>query len=195
MVFVAPASLQEPPMLQVQLTPKRSSSARGFSLAEVLVAVALLSVIILALFGLVTAGVRQAYGGKKMTQATILAQSALERVNILKPQDLFSAVDTDTSITKSWTKTTAASVTPAAESGTSTAVVTRNALRTLLLNAELPCTPTAPATLSVTMSAQPTGKNFGNASMVRISLDVTWSDWGNRPRSIRLQTLNLRTVP
>ena len=77
-------------------TGRRSPVRNGFSLAEVLVAIALMSVILLALFGLVTAGVRQTYGGKKMTQGTIVARSVLERVNVNKPQDILSAVDTDT---------------------------------------------------------------------------------------------------
>lgn len=177
----------------------RRAQTSGFSLAEVLVAVALLSVIMLALFGLVTAGVRQVYGGKKMTEAATITESAMQRANILKPQDLLDGVNADTSKTITWSKTTlgnaTAAVTPAVETGATTPITTRNAWRTLLLNSELPATATHPALLTVTMTAQPTGKNFGNASMVRIVVEVEWWEWGNRPRRVRLQTLNLRVVP
>ena len=180
----------------------RRAPASGFSLAEVLVAVALLSVIMLALFGLVTAGVRQVYGGKKMTEAATITESAMQRANIIKPQDLLGGVNTDTSQSVSWSKTTtgnaSTAVTPAAETGSTTPITTRNAWRTLLLNSELPATPTHPALLTVTMTATPTtptAKTFGNASMVRIVVEVEWWEWGNRPRRVRLQTLNLRVVP
>lgn len=169
----------------------------GFSLAEVLVAVALLSVILLALFGLVSAGVRQAYSGKKMTQGTIIAQSAMERMNVQKPQDLLGGIDTDTSQTRTWTKVSPSTAdsytTPAAETGTSAPVVARNAVRALLRDSDLSASTANPATLTVTMTAQPAGKNFGNASMIRIVVDLQWSDFG-RPRKIRLQMLNMRVV-
>jgi prepilin-type N-terminal cleavage/methylation domain-containing protein len=195
------ASLKEPPMIEPTLNAPRARRARtrGFSLAEVLVAVALLSVIMLALFGLVTAGVRQVYGGKKMTEASTITESAMQRANIIKPQDLLDGVNTDTSKSVSWSKTTtgnaSTAVTPAAETGTTTPVTTRNAWRDLLLNSELPATPAHPAVLTVTMTATPSGKNFGNASMVRIVVQVDWWEWGNRPRHVLLQTLNLRVVP
>jgi len=168
---------------------------RGFSLAEVLVAVAIMAVIILALFGLVTAGVRQVYGGKKMTEAASITESAMQRANINKPQDLLDGVNADTTKTITWSKTGPVTVTPDVESGTSVPITTRNAWRTLILNSELPATPTHPATLTVTMTAQPGGKNFGNASMVQIIVETEWWEWGTRQRRVRLQTLNLRVVP
>ena len=172
---------------------------RGFSLAEVLVAVAIMAVIILALFGLVTAGVRQVYGGKKMTEAATIAESAMQRANINKPQDLVGGVDTDTSKAVAWSKAApgnvSTDVTPPAETGTSVPITTRNAWRTLLLNSELPATSAHPATLTVTMTARPAGKNFGNASMVQIIVETEWWEWGTRQRRVRLQTLNLRVVP
>jgi prepilin-type N-terminal cleavage/methylation domain-containing protein len=182
-----------------EATPAGRGRMRGFSLAEVLVAVAIMAVIILALFGLVTAGVRQVYGGKKMTEATTITESAMQRANINKPQDLLDALSTDTTKSVSWDKTllgnATANISPAAETGTSVPITTRNAWRTLLLNSELPATTTHPAKLTVTMSAQPSGKNFGNASMVRIIVELEWWEWGTRARRVRLQTLNLRVVP
>jgi prepilin-type N-terminal cleavage/methylation domain-containing protein len=172
---------------------------RGFSLAEVLVAVAILGVIILALFGLVTAGVRQVYGGKKMTEGSGIAESVMQRANIIKPQDLLGGVDADTTQTVTWEKAApgnaSTAVTPAAETGSTVPITTRNAWRTLLLNSELPVTTAHPAKLTVTMNAEPSGKNFGNASMVQIVVDLEWWEWGTRVRRIRLQTLNLRVVP
>jgi prepilin-type N-terminal cleavage/methylation domain-containing protein len=172
---------------------------RGFSLAEVLVAVAIMAVIILALFGLVTAGVRQVYGGKKMTEAATITESAMQRANINKPQDLLDGVNADTSKTITWSKVApgnvSTDVTPAAESGTSVPITTRNAWRTLLVNSELPATSAHPATLTVTMTARPATKNFGNASMVQIVVETEWWEWGTRQRRVRLQTLNLRVVP
>lgn len=182
-------------------TGPRRARMRGFSLAEVLVAVAIMGVIILALFGLVTSGVRQVYGGKKMTEASTLTESVMQRANINKPQDLLGAVDADTTKTITWDKTApgngSAAVTPAVETGSTLPITTRNAWRTLLLNSELPATPAHPARLTVTMDPVPTvsGANFGNASMVRITVDLEWWEWGTRPRRIRLQTLNLRVVP
>jgi uncharacterized protein (TIGR02598 family) len=180
-----------------EASPACRGQMRGFSLAEVLVAVAIMAVIILALFGLVTAGVRQVYGGKKMTEAATITESAMQRANINKPQDLLDGVDTDTSKSITWSKTGPVTVTPAVETGTSVPITTRNAWRTLLLNSELPNTTVHPATLTVTMTAQPAGAgiNFGNASMVRIIVETEWWEWGTRQRRVRLQTLNLRVVP
>ena len=87
-----------------EVSPACRGRMRGFSLAEVLVAVAIMAVIILALFGLVTAGVRQVYGGKKMTEASTITESAMQRANINKPQDLLDGVNTDTSKTITWSK-------------------------------------------------------------------------------------------
>jgi prepilin-type N-terminal cleavage/methylation domain-containing protein len=184
-----------------EASPACRGRMRGFSLAEVLVAVAIMAVIILALFGLVTAGVRQVYGGKKMTEASTITESAMQRANINKPQDLLGGVDADTSKTITWSKVAPGSVstdvTPAAETGTTVPITTRNAWRTLLVNSELPATSAHPATLTVTMSAQKagTGINFGNASMVQIVVETEWWEWGTRQRRVRLQTLNLRVVP
>ena len=182
----------------VRRTAETRRGERGFSLAEVMVASALLLVILLALFGLITAGMQRAYGGRKMTEATILAQTVMERANIIAPHALLSAADTDTTASYTWTKTAASAggtVTPAAESGSSTAVTQRNAWRTLLVNANLPATASRPATLTVTMTPVPSGRNFGNAAMVRIIVDLSWWEWGRRPRTVRLQAMNLHTTP
>lgn len=180
----------------------RTQQSRGFSLAEVLVAVALLSVILLALFGLVTGGVRRAYGGKKMTEATVLAKAVLERANVAQPQDLLGAASTDTSATKTWTKSQNnkldASTSPAAETGSTTAITERNAWRALLRDSTIPAgSAAAPATLTVTMTALPggaSGRTFANAATIRIEVSVTWIEWGTRPREVRLQTFNVRST-
>ncbi|HYI10790.1 MAG TPA: prepilin-type N-terminal cleavage/methylation domain-containing protein [Thermoanaerobaculia bacterium] len=171
--------------------PARSG---GFSLAEVLIAVSLLGVILLALFGLISAGVRRAYGGKKMTQGTVIAQTVMERANTYAPQDLLGAAGTATTATRTWSRV-GATTTPAAESGTSTPVVERNAWRTMLATADLPSTAGNPATLTVTMTPVPSGRTFATATMVRVVVDLTWFDFGTRRRQVRLQTMNLPVTP
>lgn len=185
-----------------------NSRQRGFSLAEVLVAVALLAVILLALFGLVTSGVRGAYAGKKMTEASVLAQHVMERANVYEPQKLLGMSQTDTSpadgvpdsyvsttaaVSKSWTR--GASTTPAAEGTADTYAIERDEIRNLLATADLPADAAHPATLTITATPLPAGSNYANASMIRIIVDLDWYEWGTRHRTVRLQGLNLRTQP
>lgn len=173
-----------------------SRRQRGFSLAEVLVAVALLSVILLGMFGLVTAGVRRAYGGKKMTEAANLAQAVMDRVNVMAPQTLLSAASTATSAQVTWTRTGAgnANVTPAAEAGANAAETERNVWRTMFVNASLPYSAALPTTMQVTLTPVPGGRNFGNSAAIRVAVDVTWAEYGTRRRQVRLQTLNVRSA-
>ena len=173
----------------------RRRGAAGFSLAEVLVAVALLAVILLALMGLISSGVHRAYSGKKMTEATVLAQAAMERANVYAPHKLLGAADTDTTATQKWSRTGAGSTTtPAAVTGTSAEAIEKTAWHDLLANADLPADSSFPAELTITMTPVP-GGTFGTASMVRVVVDVNWTEWGSRKRHVRLQTLNLRTTP
>lgn len=184
----------------IEATHRPRASQRGFSMAEVLVAVALLAVILLALFGLVTAGVQRAYGGKKMTQATTIAQAVMERANVYEAQSLIDSADTD-SRTVSWTRlgnvtTNDATNSTDPESPADTdAKRERNAWRAMLANADLP-TSGQPATLSVTVDAVGSGGvTFTNAEMIRITVDLTWHEWGKRRRQVRLQALNLPEEP
>jgi prepilin-type N-terminal cleavage/methylation domain-containing protein len=186
---------------------EKKQAQRGFSMAEVLVAVALLSVILLALFGLVTAGVQRAYAGRKMTEATILAQAVMERANVEAPQTLLGAADTDSTATRTWTLTTG-TVTPATDTGSGIPVDERNAWRGLLASSTLPARIGTPATLTVTMDALPTtvvfprlaAAKFGDAATVRIVVDVSWYEFtgnttiGARKRTVRLQALNVRST-
>jgi prepilin-type N-terminal cleavage/methylation domain-containing protein len=174
------------------------SRKRGFSLIEVLVAAALLLVILLALFSLVTAGMMRAYGGKKMTQASMVAQTVLERANIEAPQSLLGAAATDTTATRTWSKnargTADSTVTPAAESGTASIITQRNNWRTLLVTSDLPASTAKPATLTVTMTPVPSGRTFANAAMVRTVVNLTWFEWGTRRRTVQLQAMNIRAA-
>lgn len=186
---------------------EKKPAQRGFSMAEVLVAVALLSVILLALFGLVTAGVQRAYAGRKMTEATILAQAVMERANVEAPQDLLGAASTASTATRTWTLTTG-TVTPATDTGSGVPVDERNAWRALLANSTLPARPGTPATLTVTMDALPTAvvfprtaaATFADAATVRIVVDVSWYEFtgnstiGARQRTVRLQAFNVRST-
>jgi prepilin-type N-terminal cleavage/methylation domain-containing protein len=182
--------------MKEQRNPNRRS--RGFSLAEVLVAVALLSVILLALFGLVTGGVRRAYGGKKMTEGAVLAYAILQRANTAAPQTLLDGAAGDTTRTQTWTKTSDAVITEAAEGTGTPAKIERDVWRSLLLNSKIPTSATAPAKLVVTMTALPAGRTFGTvgteAAIVRVQVEVSWSEWGSRPRVVRLQTFNVRST-
>jgi len=197
-------------MMDLPSAPQRKE--RGFSLAEVLVAVALLAVILLALYGLITAGVRRAYSGKKMTEASVLAQHVLERVNVYEPQKLLGLSQVDTSpadgvpdsyatttadVVMSWTR--GATTTPAAETASTAEAIERNEVRSLLATADLPVTAARPATLTVTLTPLPTtaspAVNYANCSMVRVTVDLDWWEWGTRHRTVRLQALNLRSQP
>ncbi len=160
----------------------RKRRQAGFSLAEVLVAVALLGVILLALFGLVTAGVRRAYGGKKMTQATMIAQAIMEQANVYSSYTLLGADDDDTTAEIVWTRS-GATVTP----NTGPA-----AWRTMLAEADLPVSPSP--TLTVNVTPLPAG-TFEDADMVRITVDLVWYEFATRRRQIRLQALNLPKKP
>jgi len=183
---------------------ERPRRERGFSMAEVLVATAMLSVILLAVFGLITAGVSRAYGGKKMTEGSALAEAVMERANIIQPQDLLSGAST-TQRTITWTKTANntldASVTPAAEAnpGPTVPITERNAWRSLLRFSDLPANATNPARLTVTMTAMPDAapdgpRTFTTANTVRIVVEVSWKEFGNRTRTVRLQTFNARST-
>lgn len=180
-------------------TRNRPRAERGFSMAEVLIAIALLSVILLAVFGLITAGVNRAYGGKKMTEASVLAESVMERANIVEAQSLLADVDASaTEKTWVWSKTRSnsleASVTPAAEAnpGPTVPITERNKWRDLFRNTNLPASTANNATLRVTMTALPAGRTFTNAMIVRIRVDVSWKEFGTRQRQVRLQTFNVR---
>ena len=176
------------------MNQRRRSSASGFSLIEVLVAVALLAVILLALMGLISTGVQRAYSGKKMTAATVIAQAAMERANVYAAHRLLGAADTATTASQTWTRI-GATTTPAAVTGTSTEAIERTAWHELLAGADLPTDNAFPATLTVSMTPMPAGETFETATMVRVVVDVNWTEWGRRPRQVRLQTLNLRTTP
>lgn len=182
---------------------ERKRESRGFSLAEVLVATALLSIILLAMFGLVTQGVRRAYGGKKMTEATILAQAVIERANIVSPQTLMGAAGTETTpLTITWDKIANnkldTSVTPAANGASTVAAIEQNKWRALLRDSDLPTDGAGnPAKLTVTMTPMPqtpTARSFNAAATVRVVVDVEWVEFGNRRRTVRLQTFNVRSI-
>ena len=104
---------------------------------------------------------------------------------------------------RTWSKTqpdnTDTGVSPAAEGGaTPTAVeATRNAIRTLLVNSDLPGSAGRPATLTVTMTPVKTGATptFADCTIVRIDVDLTWWEFGTRARQVHLSTMQLKTVP
>jgi Tfp pilus assembly protein PilV len=182
-------------MKQRILTLRRQSRDEGFSLAEVVVATALLGVILLALFALLTSGVQRAYGGKKTTEATMIAQAVMEQANVYEPHTLFAVAATSTApAVREWERTTGGT-TPAAETGATSAITQRNAWRNLLATADLPASDEFPARLTVTATPLPATKSFQNGSLVRLEVSVTWTEWGTRPREVRLQSVNLPVNP
>jgi Tfp pilus assembly protein PilV len=186
-------------MKQRILMLRRQSREKGFSLAEVVVATAMLGVILLALFALLTSGVQRAYGGKKTTQATMIAQAVMEEANVYEPHLLFpvAATSTDPAVLE-WERTTDATE-PAQESGATSAITQRNAWRNLLATADLPASDEFPARLTVTATPLPEGaspaRSFSTASLVRMEVRLTWTEWGTRPREVRLQSINLPVNP
>jgi len=151
--------------------------------------------------------VRRAYSGRKMTEASILAQHVMERVNVYEPQALLGLAQTDTApadgvpdsyvgrttpVIKEWVR---GATTTAPEGGTSTFQIERDEIRNLLATADLPADADHQATLRATATPLPAGRDFANCSMVRIMVDLDWYEWGTRHRTVRLQALNLRTQP
>lgn len=187
----------------MQALPALRGSRRrqaGFSLAEVLVAVALLGVIMLALFSLVSMGVQRAYSGRKMTESTMLAQSVMERVNTYEPHLVLTSNTALSTVTKTWTTNnagvTVVSVNPTTAAGGAFQTSEQDAITALYDAAKLQVYGKASSsTLSVTMTATPGGRTFANATLVRMEVDLTWTEWGSRAREVHLQALNLRTTP
>jgi len=174
---------------------RRATPDAGFSLAEVMVATAMLGVILLALFALLTSGVQRAYGGRKTTQATMIAQAVLEEASVYEPHLLFPVAAASTAPAGlEWERTTTAT-TPAAESGESSAIAQRNAWRSLLATADLPASDELPARLVVRATPLPEARSFATASLVRVEVEVHWTEWGTRPREVRLQTITLPVNP
>lgn len=80
----------------------RTGSARGFSLIEVLIAMALLSVVILSTMGVLVVGLHRVYGGRKMTEAAVLAQDVLQRTNRPAAYLFFDAPADTRSVQQIW---------------------------------------------------------------------------------------------
>jgi prepilin-type N-terminal cleavage/methylation domain-containing protein len=98
---------------------RRSKKSKGFSLIEVLIALVILSISLLALAGLMGQSTRNSSWGSHLTEAATLAQDRLERFRAVRPQtdipeginnDLITGV-TGIVYTRTWTVTTNASST------------------------------------------------------------------------------------
>ncbi|HEY0155784.1 MAG TPA: prepilin-type N-terminal cleavage/methylation domain-containing protein [Thermoanaerobaculia bacterium] len=183
-------------MKQKLATLRRRSRDAGFSLAEVIIAVALLGVILLALFALLTSGVQRAYSGKKTTQATMIAQAVMEQANVYEPHLLFEGLDVTTSdpAVLQWERDSDETE-PDDEGLGDSARTQRNAWRSLLANADLPASDEFPARLTITATPLPEGRTYEAASLIRLEVDLTWTEWGKRQREVRLQSLNLPVNP
>jgi len=93
---------------------RRFKKSNGFSLIEVLIALVILSISLLALAGLMVQSTRNSSWGSHMTEAATLAQDRLERFRAVRPQtDIPEGANTDQVTaasgivyTRTWTVTT-----------------------------------------------------------------------------------------
>ena len=93
---------------------KLSKKSKGFSLIEVLVALVILSISLLALAGLMVQSTRNSSWGSHLTEAATLAQDVLERFRAVRPQtDIPEGTNFDqitaasgVTYTRTWTVTT-----------------------------------------------------------------------------------------
>jgi type IV pilus modification protein PilV len=91
-----------------------SKKAKGFSLVEVLVALVILSISLLALAGLMVQSTKNSSWGSHMTEAATLAQDRLEALRAVRPQtDIPEGMNNDQVTaasgilyTRTWTVTT-----------------------------------------------------------------------------------------
>ncbi len=96
-----------------------SKKAKGFSLVEVLVALVILSISLLALAGLMVQSTKNSSWGSHMTEAATLAQDRLEALRAVRPQtDIPEGMNNDQVTaasgilyTRTWTVTTNAAAT------------------------------------------------------------------------------------
>ena len=93
---------------------KLSKKSKGFSLIEVLVALVILSISLLALAGLMVQSTKNSSWGSHLTEAATLAQDVLERFRGVRPQtDILEGTNFDQvtaasgiTYTRTWTVTT-----------------------------------------------------------------------------------------
>ena len=93
---------------------KLSKKSKGFSLIEVLVALVILSISLLALAGLMVQSTKNSSWGSHLTEAATLAQDILERFRGVRPQtDIPEGTNSDQvtaasgiRYTRTWTVTT-----------------------------------------------------------------------------------------
>ena len=92
-----------------------SKKSKGFSLVEVLVALVILSISLLALAGLMVQSTKNSSWGNHLTEAATLAQDRLEQLRSVRPQtDIPEGTNNDPPITtdsgivytRNWTVTT-----------------------------------------------------------------------------------------
>lgn len=176
--------------------PAGVTKSRGFSLAEVLGAMAILSVVVLSTSALAIGVMHRVYGGKMMTNATGLAQNVLERVNRPEAYKSLDVPASSSSAEKLFERKVVAGVLTitspeTAANGMNWAV--RNEWRQLFLDANLPYGEGSHASdLTVRVEAVPNTTTFDTARMLKIQVRLRWSERGVRPREVFLETLNVR---
>lgn len=70
----------------------RRASHRGYSLVEVLIAMALLGVVLISIMALFVAGRKNVYSGKQMTNAVAVGTRVLEDLAPLSKQDIYGGL-------------------------------------------------------------------------------------------------------
>jgi len=160
----------------------QGESRRGFSLIEVIVALAMLAAVLLAISGLFAQGANSIKGGKEMTEALAQATDILEDINQLSYRQVygvFGGSGTDTSL-QADTRTTT-SFANRWEAQLEEAVWQGYALIDIVpvgIDSVLPlCTASPPGT-----------PNFECGQGIRVVVTVHWDERGND------QQLSLSTV-
>ncbi len=175
-----------------------NSKCGGFSLIEVLISMAILSMVVGGTLGLFTVALHRTHDARSLTRASALGRSVMERVSRPSAHLLFDASGSSPSIEKVWARKVLGGeleVTEAEGSGGSAAV--RDELREMFLDADLPYGGGEEKRneLAVRIEALPIGTTFANASMLRVEVRVLWTERGVRSRELRLDTLQVRRDP
>ena len=99
---------------------RHSNKSKGFSLIEVLIALVILSISLLALAGLMVQSTKNSSWGSHLTEAATLAQDRLERFRAVRPQtDIAEGTQSD-SFTSPWSGVTYTRTCTVATNGTNT---------------------------------------------------------------------------
>lgn len=180
----------------------RRRNESGFNLVELLIAIAVLGIILLAVLGLFSMGQRNVYAGRQASKAITLGTQVLEDLAPLNRQMIWQGAfniagnDTGDSFSlprasglepMSFTNSVIRSTNPALPTPAQSDISTENTPPGLLAkwaqraaNAGL-ADPSITVILTPAMTPAGVPLNFTNAQLLRIRVLVRWNE-GNRPR-------------